>query len=134
MTKIAGFGSISQRHVSADPDLDPQHCVVGNLPSSTSSSLSYSYFFFPLLARALAAACLAASCPYTTDIFKTEQKFSFFSLSDPFVCIPPTSSKQKKHFRISAFKIFAVRIRTRISHFASLLIRILAVQCAIPPF
>jgi hypothetical protein len=33
MTKIAGSGSISQRHGSADPDppqnvMDPQHCFV----------------------------------------------------------------------------------------------------------
>jgi hypothetical protein len=34
MTKIAGSGSISQRHGSADPDpyqnvMDPQHCMKG---------------------------------------------------------------------------------------------------------
>jgi hypothetical protein len=36
MTKIAGSGSITQRHGSADPDpyqnvMDPQHCVLLNL-------------------------------------------------------------------------------------------------------
>jgi hypothetical protein len=28
MTQIAGSGSISQRHGSADPDLDPHHNVI----------------------------------------------------------------------------------------------------------
>ncbi len=37
MTKIAGSGSISQRHGSADPEpyqyvMDPQHCLIGTLP------------------------------------------------------------------------------------------------------
>ena len=38
MTKIAGSGSISQRHWSADPDpyqnvMDPQHCISGKIIS-----------------------------------------------------------------------------------------------------
>jgi hypothetical protein len=57
MTKIAGSGSIHQRHESTDPDpdphknvMDPQHCLQTSLPKfifnslGTESSLIFSHY------------------------------------------------------------------------------------------
>ena len=51
MTKIAGSGSISQKHGSEDPDppqivMDPEHCFKGNLQySSYNTNMPPKVFF-----------------------------------------------------------------------------------------
>jgi hypothetical protein len=71
MTKIAGSGSISQRHGSEKPDpdppqnvMDPQHCFIGSesKDEESASVTNDNYFSGPLRDLGGLASCGAEHC------------------------------------------------------------------------